>query len=279
MGLPTEKLGAKFETRPEVIDGERAKAYARATNDENPAYASGKLAPPVYGAIPTWQAMVAAMEGVIPAEAKEMVVHAERDMHFHRPLTPGMKLSSVSDAFSWRVGGSGTRYTLRILSHSEGQLVLEQYCTMFIRKMSDGANQGPEKPDHNFPEAARSKPAGQHTVRVDPDQTYRYRDASGDDMRIHIDDAFAKSIGLPGIILHGVCTMAMAGQSAIETVGGHDPAKLRRLAVRWAKPALPAHNLVSSFFDVGPVGKHHAYAFETTSNGVAVITNGWAEIG
>ena len=39
--------------------------------------------------------------------------------------------------------------------------------------------------------------------RIDDDQTYRYSEASGDPMPIHLDEEFAKQMGLPGIIAHG----------------------------------------------------------------------------
>jgi acyl dehydratase len=279
MAIPAEKLGAKFEVKDETIDGAKAKAYALATNDDNPAYASGPLVPPVFGVVPTWNAMVVAMDEVIPAANKKMVVHGERDMHFHRPLVAGMRLHTVSDAFSWRVGGSGTRYTLRISSRDDaGALVLEQYATMFVQKMNDGESMGPDKPDHTFLEEARARRVGEHTVPVDANQTFRYRDASGDDMRIHIDDAFAKSVGLPGMILHGLCTMAMTSRSVLALVGEGDPNRLRRLAVRWAKPALPGNELVTSLYDVGARNGRRAYAFETVSAGEKVVTNGWAEL-
>jgi acyl dehydratase len=270
MAIPTERLGARFETPPTIIDGERTKAYALATNDRNPAYASGQLAPPVYGVVPTRDAMVAAMDNVIPKESQKHLMHAERDMHFHRPLVPGMRLTSVSDAYCWRVGSSGTRYTLRINSvDDDKRLVLEQYATMFVESMSDGESQGPDKPEHHFDEEARERLIRTHSVHVDADQTVRYRDASGDEL--HRDDD-----GLA--ILHGMCTMAMNGQSVIETVGGGDPTKLRRLAVGWAKPVFPGHDLITSIYDVGELDGRRRYCFETTSNGVTVVTNGWAEI-
>ena len=54
-------------------------------------------------------------------------------------------------------------------------------------------------------------------VHVDDDQTFRYRDASGDQMPIHVDEDFAKNVGLPGIIAHGLCTMAMTSQASSRT--------------------------------------------------------------
>ena len=123
-----------------------------------------------------------------------------------------------------RVGGSGTRFVVKVDSvDGETRPVLTQYVTVFIRGMSDGESGGPDKPGHDFPEDVRDNKAATFSVHVDDDQTFRYRDASGDEMPIHLDDAFAKSVGLPGIIAHGLCTMAMCSQAIVKTVCDGDP--------------------------------------------------------
>lgn len=281
MALPIEKLGTTYAERTDVIDPERAKAYAAATNDDNPAYESGKYAPPIFGVVPTWEAMGMAVGDIVPGEALMMIVHGEQDMHFHQPLIPGRSITTAAEAFSVRVGGSGTRLTVRVTSNDaeSGELVLEQYITTFIRGMSDGDSGGPDKPDHTFPEAARDKKVGEFTVHVDDDQTFRYRDASGDQMPIHLDDAFAKSVGLPGIIAHGLCTMAMTSQAVIKTVADGDPARLKRLAVRMSKNVFPGDDVTTVIYDAGERNGRKVYAFEAvTSRGDVAITNGLAEV-
>src|SRR3954464_1852425 len=105
MALPLDKLGTVYDERVDTIDGDRARAYAAATNDDNPAYTSGKYAPPVFAVVPTWQAIGLAVAGVGPAEALMMVVHGEQDMHFSSPLVPGTRLHTRAEAYSVRVGG------------------------------------------------------------------------------------------------------------------------------------------------------------------------------
>src|SRR5947207_14520976 len=144
MALPLDKLGTTTSPRTDTIDPDRAKAYAAATNDDNPAYESGKYAPPVFGVVPTWAAMGMAVGDVVPGEVAMMIVHGEQDMHFHQPLIPGRKIATQSEAYSVRVGGTGTRFTVKVTSKDaeNGEPVLEQYITMFIRGMSDGESGG-----------------------------------------------------------------------------------------------------------------------------------------
>lgn len=280
MGLPTEKLGTTYAPVTAPIDAERAKAYAAATNDDNRAFAEGKYAPPVFAVVPTWEAMGQAVADVVPTESLMMIVHGEQDMHFLQPLVPGRSITTTSEAYSVRVGGSGTRYTVRVTSDDAetGDRVIEQYVTMFIRGLTDGDSAGPDKPDHTLP-VERGEPVATHTVHVDDDQTFRYRDASGDMMPIHFDDNFAKSVGLPGIIAHGLCTMAMASQSVVRTVAGGDPARLKRLAVRFSKNVFPGDDVTTTIYDLGSANGRHVYGFEaTTGGGDTVIGNGRAEV-
>jgi acyl dehydratase len=93
-------------------------------------------------------------------------------------------------------------------------------------------------------------------------------------MPIHVDDEFAKSVGLPGIIVHGLCTMAMCSQAVVKTVAGGDPGRLKRLAVRFSKPVLPGNDVVTTMYDLGG----GSYAFEATSAGATVIKDGRAEV-
>src|SRR2546421_9063848 len=70
-------------------------------------------------------------------------------------------------------------------------------------------------------------------LKVTPDRyvTYRYAGASGDFNPIHIDEEFAKQVGLPGRILHGLWTMAQVARAHTDAAGG--PEKLKRLSVQF----------------------------------------------
>ena len=80
-------------------------------------------------------------------------------------------------------------------------------------------------------------------LKVTPDRylTVRYAGASGDFNPIHIDEEFARQVGLPGRILHGLWTMAQVARAQTEAAGGPD--KLRRLAVQFRGMGLPEHEL------------------------------------
>jgi acyl dehydratase len=83
-------------------------------------------------------------------------------------------------------------------------------------------------------------------LKVTPDRflTVRYAGASGDFNPIHIDEEFARSVGLPGRILHGLWTMAQVARAQTEAAGG--PERLRRLSVQFRGMGVPEQEVVVS---------------------------------
>jgi acyl dehydratase len=82
-------------------------------------------------------------------------------------------------------------------------------------------------------------------LRVTPDKylPHRYAGASGDFNPIHIDPEFAKAVGLPGNILHGLYSMAQIARAHTDAAGG-DPRALRRLSVQFRGMGMPEQEIV-----------------------------------
>ena len=82
-------------------------------------------------------------------------------------------------------------------------------------------------------------------LRVTPDKylPHRYAGASGDFNPIHIDPEFAKNVGLPGSILHGLYSMAQVARAQTQAAGG-DPKALRRLSVQFRGMGFPEQEIV-----------------------------------
>jgi len=81
-------------------------------------------------------------------------------------------------------------------------------------------------------------------VRVTPDKylTARYAGASGDFNPIHIDEDFARAVGLPGRILHGLWSMAQVARAQTEAAGG--PEHLKRLSVQFRGMGVPEQEVL-----------------------------------
>ncbi len=74
------------------------------------------------------------------------------------------------------------------------------------------------------------------TVRVRREDLIRYAGASGDFNTIHWSDRVAAEVGLPGVIAHGMLTMAHGARAVTEWVG--DPGALVEYTVRFARPVV-----------------------------------------
>jgi acyl dehydratase len=81
-------------------------------------------------------------------------------------------------------------------------------------------------------------------LKITPDKylPHRYAGASGDFNPIHIDPEFAKQVGLPGNILHGLYTMAQVARANVNAAGG-DPRALKRLSVQFRGMGLPEQEI------------------------------------
>jgi acyl dehydratase len=83
-------------------------------------------------------------------------------------------------------------------------------------------------------------------LRVTPDKylPHRYAGASGDFNPIHIDDEFAKSVGLPRNILHGLYSMGLVAKANAVALAGGDPRALKRLSVQFRGMGFPEQEVI-----------------------------------
>jgi acyl dehydratase len=115
-------------------------------------------------------------------------------------------------------------------------------------------------------------------LKVTPDRflTVRYAGASGDYNPIHIDEDFARQVGLPGRILHGLWTMAQVARAQTEAAGG--PEHLKRLSVQFRGMGVPEHEITVT----GTVDEvRDGVAVISTAaeqDGKAIIRNAEAEV-
>jgi acyl dehydratase len=132
-------------------------------------------------------------------------------------------------------------------------------------------------------DVAGIEPGQEFELKVVPDRytTVRYAGASGDFNPIHVDEEFARSVGLPGRILHGLWTMAQVARAHTEAFGG--PACLAALSVQFRGMGVMEQEITVR----GTVEAIHAVAArdevalvhsEATQGGKRIVRNGRAEV-
>ncbi len=113
-------------------------------------------------------------------------------------------------------------------------------------------------------------------VTPDPFVTVRYAGASGDFNPIHIDEAFAKQVGLPGRILHGLWTMAQVARAVTDAGGG--PESLKKLSVQFRGMGALGEEIVVSGSVTGLSGGVATVEAEAEQSGNRIIRNAVAEL-
>jgi acyl dehydratase len=245
-------------------------AYAAATNDPSPRYAEAGIAPPVYAVVPVWQAIHGARDQVVSEAAGPYVLHGSQDIHIHSPLRAGDAATSRGCVVGVHPKSSGTIVTVQTRTEAGGELRNEQYMTLFYRGVEFDQQAGELAP---AVAAAAGDLGAEASVAVDADQTYRYADASTDRMPIHLDDEVARKYGLPGIIVHGLCTMAMSTGALVDAVDLEEVERVSRVAVRFSHPLTPDQRLTVRY-----AGGDGGYGFEAEDAvGEKILTAGRLE--
>ena len=114
---------------------------------------------------------------------------------------------------------------------------------------------------------------------VTQEQIDSYADASGDHNPIHVDPDFAKAVGLPGTIAHGLLDLGILTEAVARWAGGYD--RIAGIACRFSKPLLPGDTITCNGRVVGVDESQQTAALEleaTSDRGDRVLTNGRATV-
>jgi acyl dehydratase len=276
MGLNAALAGKTYPESTFEVTAEAIEKYARATNDENERYLGDDVvASPIFPVVPAFGSfMGAAMDSELGADLMRLVHGAEEHV-LYVPIRPGdvLTISPVLESIEQKE--TGETFTVKAtLTNQDGEAAAaEVRGTMFIR--GTGSGRGPDEASTS----KRPQIVYEETTKVDEDQTQRYADASGDHNPIHLDEKVARMAGLPGIINHGMCTMAIATKAAVNGIAGGDPTRVKRVAVRFSKPVFPGQELTTRLWEESTEPSATTYAFETLNpDGVAVVKSGIAEV-
>jgi acyl dehydratase len=117
-------------------------------------------------------------------------------------------------------------------------------------------------------------------LRVTPDKYLpnRYAGASGDYNPIHVDDEFAKSVGLPGNILHGLYGMGLVAKAAAQGLAHGDPRALKKLTVQFRGMGLPEQEIDVTGTVKEVDGKRVTVDLEARQGDTRIIRNAVAEL-
>ena len=256
---------------------ELVRQFAAATLDAGGPIDDGLRVPAALVATLAYRPQLAAITELVPADvfaSARSGVHGQHELLLHRPVTSDERLRTFVETHSARPSGDKLVVTLH---HSVldpgGDLVAEQWWTTVLLGTTAGPI-GPGLPDRSFHAGADATAVAEDVVRIDEAMALGYARVSGDFSDHHFTVDGARRSGVEAPFLHGLCTMALCTRAATRTVAGGDPGRIRRVAVRFAAPALIGHDLRVTIFERPGDG----FALEAACGGHPVITNGLVEL-
>ncbi len=280
MPMNAELVGRSYpETRYRVA-ADATGSYARATNEDNPRFFEGSpdlVAPPVFPVVYHPRALGLAIGDPELGIDFKRALHGEQDMRFDVPIRPGDEITTAVRIEAIEAKGTGETITLDLKSRNQhGVQVESTRFTLFVRGPSGASDGERSRPASGGNAAAADEPIAQVRQQLDADQTFRYAEASGDRTKIHLDAEAARRAGLPGIIGHGLCTMAFVSRALVDTLAGGNPTRLARMSLRFAQPVIPGEAIETKIWRSDTPG---VFTFETLdARSKPVVSQGVAEV-
>lgn len=270
-----ERIGP-FDT---TIDADYCERYADAVRSNNSRYRDGSAVPPLAIAAQIFQGQWAAMDSMVPSMLEGRPrggVHGSHDVRIFRPIRVGEPLVTYVEPHSARPFKDNARVVTRhVTVDVREQPVVEQLWTTVLFSVSCPVV-GPDAPDHAFPDSLRSQPILSSELEVDEEMTRLYAEVSEDFSAHHFDLEAARAGGFDRVFLHGLCSLALCAEAAVEGPAGGAPERVTRVAGRFTSPAFLGQALRIEVFDA----MDGAYALEATGgSGAKVISHGRVELG
>ena len=242
MALKTDAVGKEWPATTYQVGREKIKEYASVLGIENPVHfdveaarAAGfrdVVAPPMFAVVYSSPAVGPAMFDPEVEMNFAAMVHGGQEFAWGEPAARATRSRPPRSASrSRRKCGKGF-YVFETMSvNQDGAEVVRGTWTI----SSGGSEMSDVKVGDSIPE-----------LRVTPDKylPHRYAGASGDFNPIHIDDEFAKAVGLPRNILHGLYSMGLVAKANAQGLAGGDPRALKRLSVQFRGMGMPEEEIV-----------------------------------
>ncbi len=200
------------------------------------------------------------------------VLHGEQAIELHRPLPPKATIkarSRITDIIDKGKGKGALFFAERTLvDGATDEPLATLKSTTFAR--GDGGFGGPSGPQpepHVLPHREPDEVCDLPTL---PQAALIYR-LSGDPNPLHADPQVAAAAGFDRPILHGLCTLGIAGHAILKTYCDYDTARFKSLKLRFSSPVFPGETIRTEMWRDG---KHVSFRAKVVERDVVVLNNG-----
>lgn len=250
MQISSRFVGTPLKELTRQVTWRQTMNYAAAVGDANPRYfddeqPGGIIAPPLFAVALTWAVVGRIWEHIqdktFPLDILATMVHYREHLHFHRPVRPGDVLSLKGTIAAILPHRAGTQVVLRFEAiDAGGAPVFTEHMAALMR----GVSCTDEGAGHNslpwVPVMTDSdQPSREIPIAIDPLLPFVYDGCTDIVFPIHTSTQFARQVGLPGIIVQGTATLALAAREIVNRAAGGDPARLKAIACRFSGMVTP----------------------------------------
>ena len=235
-------------------------------------YENGLKAVPTFATVITFPIRTLASSGVNMAR----VVHGEQSVTIHRTVPPegeAIGISRVAAAYDKGADKGAVLIIDTELKTPAGEPMVTLRSSIFAR--GDGGFGGPADGEEKPHKVPGRTPDLSLDFSTRPDQALLYR-LSGDRNPLHADPAFAKMVGFPRPILHGLCTYGITCRAVMQAYTDFDPAPIRSHQARFSAPLFPGETVTVDLWRDGAVVSFEA---RVKDRDATVIKNGRAVLG
>jgi acyl dehydratase len=290
MEISADYVGTFLRPHHSTVQWRDSMNYAAAIHDNNPHYfdderREGIIAPPMFAVAATWP-IIENLPAFIEAddflqEVLLTLVHYTEHIRFHRPLIPGQTLSIQGRIAAIIPHRAGTQIiTCFEARDPNNQPVFTEYNGGLLRGVQtddsgNGAGTLPSVPVREPKASLR----WEQTITIDKLLPFVYDGCTNIVFPIHTSKKFAHQVGLPGIILQGTATLALAVREFINREAGGNPLKLKEVYCRFTGMVLPGSEIKLKAYRNRDDDRAGNYYFDVINQeGKKAISHGWAKI-
>jgi acyl dehydratase len=180
-------------------------------------------------------------------------LHGEQSIEFHAPLP--VEGTMIDEVWVDEIVDKGPDkgafvYARSTLSDkTTGQLIATLTATMVCR--ADGGFGGPVGRARVVHRSPDRPPDAVCDLQTTEKAALLYR-LTGDTNPLHIDPVVAKDAGFDRPILHGLCTLGIAGHALLRTLCSYDSSRMKRLEARFTAPVYPGETIRTEIWHLSP---------------------------
>jgi acyl dehydratase len=268
--LPSTTLGAEVGPVEQAIDARWLMAYAAALGETDARYfdtaaPSGPLAHPLFAVCYEWPRAVALRETVIGEVIAPFSVHATHDLVIHRPPRAGDRLTTTARIVEVRPLKAGSLVVGRYdtVDGAGAPVTTTHYGSIYRGVGCQGTtiSASPGRDERGGLSGAMSGPPmssirWEERVEIGARLAHVYTECARIWNPIHTDIAVARAAGLPGLILHGTATLALAVSRVVTRDLAGEAARVRGVAARFTGMVAMPSTVTVRGHDANPAEIH-----------------------